>query len=122
MRAAIDGGRYDLLIDNVGNKTIADYKAVLKPRGTCVVVGYTSNSLLVHHMFKGPWASATGKQKIGLMGSAKTNKKDMSSLKELIEAGKVKAVIDRRYTLSEVPEAMHYLETGHARGKLVIVM
>ena len=64
----------------------------------------------------------TGSKKIGLMGEAKANKNDLAFLKELLEAGKVKPVIDRCYPLSEVAEAIRYLEEGHARGKVVITM
>jgi NADPH:quinone reductase-like Zn-dependent oxidoreductase len=53
---------------------------------------------------------------------AKRSQKDLVFLKELIEAGKVKPVIDRRYSLSDVPEAIRYIEEGHAQGKVVITM
>jgi NADPH:quinone reductase-like Zn-dependent oxidoreductase len=64
--------------------------------------------------------SMTGNKKIGLMGLAKPNQKDLIVMKGLIEAGKVVPVIDRRYPLSETAEAIRYLEQGHARGKVVI--
>ena len=63
-----------------------------------------------------------GGKKIGLMATAKGNKKDLLFLKELLETGKVVPVIDRTYPFQDVPEAMRYLETGHARGKVVITM
>ncbi len=66
--------------------------------------------------------SKTGNKKVGLMGMAKLNQKDLVILKELVETGKVKPVIDRRYPLSETAEAIRYLEEGHARGKVVITM
>jgi NADPH:quinone reductase-like Zn-dependent oxidoreductase len=64
--------------------------------------------------------SMTGNKKIGLMGLAKPNQKDLIVMKGLIEAGKVVPLIDRRYPLSETAEAIRYLEQGHARGKVVI--
>ena len=64
----------------------------------------------------------TGNKRIGLMGTVKPNKKDLVYMKELLEAGKVVPVIDRRYPLSEVPEAVRYLEEGHAKGKVVITV
>jgi NADPH:quinone reductase-like Zn-dependent oxidoreductase len=70
----------------------------------------------------GPLSSKVGKKKVGLMGIAKINQKDLVFLKELLEAGKVKPVIDRRYPLSETAEAIRYLEEGHARGKVVITV
>jgi len=62
------------------------------------------------------------KQKIGFMGIAKLNQKDLVLVKELLEAGKVKPVLDRRYPLSQTAEAIRYLEEGHARGKVVITL
>ena len=73
-------------------------------------------------MLQGPWTSMTGSQKMGNMGVAKPNQNDLVIMKELLEAGKVKPVIDRCYPLSEVPDAIRYLEEGHAQGKVVITV
>jgi NADPH:quinone reductase-like Zn-dependent oxidoreductase len=73
-------------------------------------------------MIQGPWISRTGSQKMGNMGVAKPDKKDLVTIKELLEAGKVKPVIDRCYPLSETAEAIRYLEEGHAQGKVVITV
>ena len=70
----------------------------------------------------GPLISMTGSKKLGSIGWAKPNQKDYVFLIELFEAGKVAPVIDRRYPLREVPEALRYLEEGHARGKVVITV
>ncbi len=70
-------------------------------------------------MFQGPWISMTGSQKMGNL-LAKPNSADLAFMKELLEAGKVVPVIDRTYPLSEVAEAIRYLEEGHAKGKVVI--
>jgi NADPH:quinone reductase-like Zn-dependent oxidoreductase len=70
-------------------------------------------------MFLGPWISMTANKKMGNLLS-KPNQKDLVFVKELLEAGKVKPVIDRRYMLSEVGEALRYLEEGHGQGKVVI--
>lgn len=72
-------------------------------------------------MLLGPLISMTGSKKIGAL-SSKPNQKDLAFLKELLEAGKVVPVIDKRYPLSEVPEALRYLEEGHAQGKVVITL
>lgn len=112
--------KYDLIIDNVGNHTVSEYQRALKPSGICVITGFTSGGLMLQHAFKGSLVSMTGKQKIGLSGTAQMNQKDLSFIAELLQAGKIKSVIDRRYPLSEVPKAMHYLEEGHAGGKIVI--
>lgn len=68
----------------------------------------------------GPLISKIGSKKLGFMGIAKLNQEDLILVKELLEAGKVKPVIDRRYPLSETAEALRYLEEGHAMGKVVI--
>ncbi len=73
-------------------------------------------------MLQGPWISMTGSKKMGNMGVAKPNQKDLVIMKELLEAGKVKPVIDRCYPLSEVADAIRYLEEGHAQGKVVITV
>ena len=72
-------------------------------------------------MFQGPWISMTGSKKMGNM-ILKPNKNDLVFMKKLLEAGKVKPVIDRCYPLSEVPAAFRYLEGGHATGKVVITI
>jgi NADPH:quinone reductase-like Zn-dependent oxidoreductase len=72
-------------------------------------------------MLLGPWMSMVGGKKLGSM-IAKSNQKDLVFVKQLLEDGKVKPVIDRRYPLSEVPEALRYLEEGHAQGKIVITV
>lgn len=116
------GRGYDLIIDNVGNRTVSDLKRTLNPNGNCVIVGFTSLSLLFQHLFLGPVTSMMGSRKIGILGTAYGNKKDLLFLKELLETDKIVPVIDRRYPLSEVPDAIRYLEEGHARGKVVITL
>ena len=114
--------KYDLIIDNVANRSVSDLKRALSPNGICVIVGFSSLSRMFQHMFLGPLISMTGNRKIGGLGAAKPNKKDLVLLKELLDTGKIKPVIDRHYPLSEVPEAIRYLEEGHARGKVVITI
>ena len=116
------GERYDLVLDAVGNRSVSDLKRALSPEGTCVIIGFTSLGLLFQAAFLGPWLSLIGSRKVGLMGTAHTNSKDLEFIRELIEAGKVEPVVDRRFPLSEVPEAIRYLEEGHARGKVVITV
>jgi NADPH:quinone reductase-like Zn-dependent oxidoreductase len=69
----------------------------------------------------GPLITITGKKKMGGL-SSKASQKDLIHIKELLETGKITAVIDKRYPLGEVPEALRYLEEGHARGKVVITV
>jgi NADPH:quinone reductase-like Zn-dependent oxidoreductase len=117
-----NGQHYDLIFDAVGNRSFSDCMRALSPNGICAVAGFTTFSHLLWVMVLGPWVSITGSKKMGLMGTAKPNNKDLAFIKELIEAGKVKPVIDRRYPLSEVAEAFRYLEKKHARGKIVITV
>ncbi len=116
------GPSYDLIYDAVGNRSVAAYKRALKPQGTCVIAGFTTFPRLLEHVVVGAWMSKTGNRKIGLMGVAKANQKDLLFVKELLEAGKVVPVIDKRYPLSETAEAIRYLEERHARGKVIIVV
>jgi NADPH:quinone reductase-like Zn-dependent oxidoreductase len=110
-----NGKRYDLIFDAVGNRSVSDYQRALSPNGICAVAGFTNLSRLFQVMF-------LGGKKVGLMETAKGNKKDLLIIKELLEAGKVAPVIDRCYPLSDVPEAIRYLEAGHAQGKVVITV
>ena len=117
-----NGQRYDLIFDAVGNRSVSDCKRALSPNGICAVAGFTTLSHLFQVIVLGSWVSRTGRKKIGLMETANPNKKDLLFIKELLEAGKVVPVIDRTYPLSEVPEAIRYLEAGHAKGKVVITV
>ena len=117
-----NGQHYDLIYDAVGNRSVAAYRRALNSGGICVVAGFSSLPHLFAHMILGPLRSKIGNKKVGLMGTAKIKQEDLVYLKELLEAGKVVPVIDRRYSLDEVPEAIRYLEKGHARGKVVIAV
>ena len=116
-----NGQRYDLILDAVGNHSVSDYKRALNPEGVCVVVGFSGMSYMIQHMIVGSFASKTGSKKISMM-LTKPNKEDLIFMKQLLEDGKVVPVIDRRYPLSEVPEAIRYLEAGHAQGKVIITV
>jgi len=114
--------RYDLILDIGGNSSLSRLRRALASRGTLVIVGGEGG---------GRWLGGTDRQLRAMMLSPfvgqklgtfvnKENHEDMLVLKELIEAGKVTPIIDRTYPLAEVPEAIRYLEEGHARGKVVI--
>lgn len=115
-----NGQVYDLILDTVGNLSIADSMRALSPNGICVVVGFTSMPHALQLMIMGPRVSKRGSKKIGLMSVAPENQKDLLTLKDLLETGKIVPAIDKYYPLCETAEAMRYLETGHARGKVVI--
>ncbi len=115
-----NGQRYDLIMATNGYHSISDYARALSPKGIYVMTG-GSGAQMFQAMLLGPWISMTGNKKMGNL-LMKPNNKDLVFLKELLEAGKVVPVIDRRYPLSEVAEAIRYLEEGHARGKVVITV
>ena len=115
-----NGQRYDLILAVNGYHSISAYKRALHPEGVYVMTG-GSNAQLFQAMLLGPLISRTGRQKMG-NSAHKPNQKDLNFMKELLEADKVVPVIDRRYTLREVPEAIRYLEEGHAKGKVVITV
>jgi NADPH:quinone reductase-like Zn-dependent oxidoreductase len=117
---ARSGRRYDLIFDAVGNRSVADLKRALKPGGVCTVAGFTALGLLFQHIALGAWVSRTGAKQIGMMSTVHTDKEDLGLIKALLEAGRVVPVIDRCYPLCETAEAIRYLETGRARGKVVI--
>lgn len=120
---AADGPRYDLILDMIGNRTLADCRRALTPRGTLVMVGGRG----------GPWFMGTDRWLRALLISPfvrqrlrplihKDDRDDLLALKDLVEAGKVRPVVDRRYPLAEAVEAIRYLEERHARGKVVITI
>ena len=115
-----NGKKYDLIYCAIGNRSAFDYRRALKPQGICVIAGFTSMPRLFGNMILGPLVSKSGGKKVGGMGMSNANKEDLLIIKELLEAGKVVPVIDRCYPLSEIAEAIRYLETLRARGKVII--
>jgi NADPH:quinone reductase-like Zn-dependent oxidoreductase len=116
--------RYDLILDNVGNHSLSARRRVLNPKGVLVMVGAEASGWMIgtlartiHALVLSPFV---GQKMVGIL--AKARKEDLTILCELMESGKVTPVIDRRYTLAEVPEAIRYLEKGHAQGKVVITL
>lgn len=117
------GERYDVIFDLVANHSFSARRRVLNPNGTCIGAGIVGlgNSMirLLSHLITDLVLSRFVSQKfVTLM--AKLSKEDLAIMGELMETGKVTPVIDRCYGLIEVPEAIRYLEQGHARGKVVI--
>jgi len=115
------GQRYDLILDCVGNHSLLAQRRVLSPKGACVVAGAKGLWDFLTRALTAPVLSRFVNQKF-VTFIAKLNKQDLTILRELMASGKVTPVIDRRYKLSEVPEAMRYLEERHARGKVVITL
>jgi NADPH:quinone reductase-like Zn-dependent oxidoreductase len=116
--------RYDLIIDNVGNHSLSELRHVLTPHGTLVSVGGPSDNRWI-----GPLASSLDayllapfvSQKLMFM-LAQENQDDLNVLRNLMQAGKLTPVIDRRYKLAETAQAISYLEQGHAKGKVIIAV
>jgi len=116
-----NGQRYDLILAVNGYHPILGYRRALSPRGRYVAIGGSMTQIL-QAMLLGSVLSRIGGRKMGFMGIAKTNQKDLIYMGELLEAGKVIPVIDRSYPLSEVSDAIQYLMEGHAKGKVVIAI
>ena len=114
------GRQYDLILAVNGFHSIFDYRRALSPHGIYVMAGGNTAQLFQAPLL-GPLISMAGSKKMGDL-TWTPNQKDLLFLKELLESGKIKPVIDRRYPLSEVPEAIRYVETGHAKGKVVITV
>jgi NADPH:quinone reductase-like Zn-dependent oxidoreductase len=115
------GEKYDLIIDNVGNHSLSANRKVLQPNGTLVMIGGAKGDWLAPLMgpIKALLLSPFVDQELVLI-LAKLRQDDLAILGDLMQAGKVTPVIDRRYPLREVPDAIRYSEEGHARGKIII--
>ena len=113
-----DGRRYDLVLAANAYRPLSDYRRILKPNGAYVMTG-GGGAQILQAMLLGAFVSMTSSQSMGnLMAVARKN--DLVALKELLETGKIKPVIDRTVALRDVPEAIRYLEEEHARGKVVV--
>ena len=110
------GELYDLIIDVVGKRAVARRLKLLKPEGI-YFLAYAGLSNVVLSM----WVSMTGNKKLKI-GSASQKKEDLLFLKELIELGEIKPVIDRYYPLAQMADAHRYAETGHKKGNIVITV
>jgi NADPH:quinone reductase-like Zn-dependent oxidoreductase len=108
--------QYDLIFDIAVHRSISKYKRILSLGGIYVLVGGS-----IARIFQLMLMSMTGVKNMGIV-VGKMNQKDLLFIIELIGAGKVKSIIDKRYPLSETAEALRYLEEGHARGKVVITV
>lgn len=112
--------KYDLILAVNGSHPISAYKRVLHPNGTFVHVGGSVNQMF-QALVQGPFISMKDRKTMGVF-LQKYNQNDLVVIKELIEAGKVKPVIDRCYKLADVPDAFRYFGEGHAQGKVVITL
>jgi NADPH:quinone reductase-like Zn-dependent oxidoreductase len=118
--------KYDIIIDNVGNRSLGECRQALTSNGVYVLVGgggANEQGFLggLGNALKAMMLSKFVSQKMGMM-MADSNQGDLTTLADLIQSEKVKPVIDRTYSLEQVPEAIRYVEEGHARGKVIITV
>jgi NADPH:quinone reductase-like Zn-dependent oxidoreductase len=117
--------RYDAIFDLVGNRPLAAFRSVLDPKGVFVGCGGGGPETPASHLLAGMVKQVvlgwfTSQRLVGIL--AKRNKEDLELLGKLLTSGDITPVVDRCYRLSEVPQAIRYLEEGHARGKVVIAL
>lgn len=118
------GQRYDVFFDCVGNHSLSSCRRVMNPRGIYIMVGGPNTGRWIGPLARSIQALVLSRfvSQSMVMIMARRSKEDLTTLCELMTTGKVTPVIDRRYRLSKVPEAIRYLEEGHARGKVVITL
>jgi NADPH:quinone reductase-like Zn-dependent oxidoreductase len=110
--------QYDLILDVIAYRSVFAYQRALRPNGSYFFVG-GSVATLFQILLLGPWIKRTTGRNVRLL-AVQRNRNDLVFMTELCEAGKIVPVIDRRYPLSEVPEALRYVGEGNAKGKVVI--
>ena len=118
--------RYDVILDNVPNHSLSECRRILTPKGKYIMIGGGGPNegrwigpfgRVIHTLLLSPFIS----QQMGMM-MADANHKDLTILADMMQAGTVKPIIDRTYPLSQIADAIRYLEQGHARGKVVITL
>lgn len=109
--------QYDLIVAVNGNHSLSTYREMLKPNGICVMAGGALPQIIKFLLLG--WLYSTGTKKMRSL-SAKTTRTDLELIAKLAAEGRIKPVIDRRYSLEKVPEAMQYAGAGHATGKVII--
>lgn len=109
--------RYNLIIAVNGNYSLSAYKKILTPDGIYVMVGGSLSQIFKSLLFG--WFLSFGSKKMRTV-AAKANKNDLEFIAKLVEDGKIKPVIDRRYSLDKTADTMKYLSEGHARGKVIL--
>ena len=115
-----NGKQYDMILDVIAHRSVFACKRALTPNGSYFAVG-GSVAIMFQILLLGAWIKRTAGKNIRIL-AVRPNLKDLVFITELYEAGKIVPVIDRRYSLSEVPEALRYLGEGRAKGKIVITV
>ena len=114
------GQHYDFILDVVACRSVFDYKRALSPKGACYIVG-GSIATMLQAVFLGPLIRMFGGKKIAVLG-VMPDTEDLAYMADLFEAGKVVPVVDRKYPLDEVPDALRYFGEGHPKGKIIITV
>lgn len=114
------GKQYDVIFSINGYHPLGDFKRALAPKGIYAMAG-GNTKLLIDMIFFAPFHTMSGNKKMKMVAS-KPNQARLQAVKEMIEVGKLRPVIEKTYPLAEVPDAIRHVETGHARGKVVIVV
>jgi NADPH:quinone reductase-like Zn-dependent oxidoreductase len=118
------GERHDVMLDIAGSRSFSEFRRVLTPEATVALIGAPMRSRglgPLSHLI-GTRLASLGRSQTVTFFVAKITTEDLNALRELLETGQVRPVIDRRYELSEAPDALRYLGEGHARGKVVITV
>ncbi len=116
-----DTERYDLLLDNVGNRSLSDLRRVLAPHGRCVLVGAPKQwGPILRALLDAIVRSFILRQNV-VFFIARAKPEDLALLSQFVQTGKIRPVIDRQYPLSEAGSAIAYVEEGHVRGKVVLI-
>lgn len=117
---ALDSRRYDLVLDNVGNRSLADFRRVLTPHGRCVLVGAAKQwGPILRGLLDAIVRRFILRQNFAFF-VARARPDDLRMLAEFVETGRMHPVIDRRYPLNNTSQAIAYVEEGHARGKVIL--
>ena len=118
---ALDGAiHYDTIFAVNGSRSLKEYSRAMKPQGTYIMVG-GSNSQMFQSLLKGAFYSRKGGKRFTFLDAA-TNVENIETLVSMVEEGKLETVLDKQFPLEKAADAIRYLETGHARGKVVVVM
>jgi NADPH:quinone reductase-like Zn-dependent oxidoreductase len=115
-----NGQQYNIIFAANGYHSLSDYKRALAPQGVYIMAGGTGRQMF-EALLWGSWMSERSGRNMKVL-TAKPSQKDLNFMKELIEAGKVRSVVDKCYPLREAAEALRYLGTGHARGKVIVTI
>ena len=114
--------KYDLVFDTIGNLSVAELERTLAPNGRAVVAGFKGFRRMFEVLTLGAWLTRRTDKFVGMMPVAKAIKDDLRLIAELLESRQVVPVIDRCYSLAETPDALAYLEKGHAKGKVIVMV